>query len=124
MTTRASHKRRGAKFETDLMKVLRTNGFDVDRLAKVGRFDEGDLVVRNFPLEGHHVILELKAPGADGKTNLTGWKDEARIEAARYAKARGLDPEKVLGYVVVKAFRKGVEDAHWVSSISREFGIK
>ena len=44
MTTRKSHKARGATFETDLRNYFRTNGYNAERLARTGARDEGDIV--------------------------------------------------------------------------------
>ena len=46
MTTRKSHKQRGATFETELRDYFRRNGYDAERLARTGAKDEGDIVVR------------------------------------------------------------------------------
>lgn len=118
MTTPQSHKRRGKSFETDLVKWLRERGYKAERLALAGSKDEGDVVVIN---DDFFVVLEAKAPGQDGKTNLSGWIKEAEVEASNYAKARGIPAEKVHYLVVIKARGKGIEDAYVVSKLGIEF---
>jgi hypothetical protein len=60
LTTRKSHKARGANFETDLRDYFRRIGFDSERLARTGARDEGDVVVRQNFL-GRIGIIEAKA---------------------------------------------------------------
>ncbi len=49
--------RKGAQFETDVMRWLRTAGALCERLVKAGKNDEGDLVAI---IAGKQYILELK----------------------------------------------------------------
>lgn len=118
MTTRQSHKRRGKTFETDILKWLRDRGYKAERLALAGAKDEGDVVVIN---DDFYVVLEAKAPGQDGKTNLAGWIKEAEVEATNYAKARNIPADKVHYLVVIKARGKGIEEAYTVSKLGIEF---
>ncbi len=76
MTTRKSHKARGATFETDLRDYFRRIGLDSERLARTGARDEGDVVVRKDFL-GHIGVIEAKAPGQSGRIDLSGWTKEA-----------------------------------------------
>jgi len=74
MTTRKSHKARGATFETDLRDYFRRIGLDSERLARRGSKDEGDVVVRENFL-GHIGIIEAKAPvNQVALTSLVGLK--------------------------------------------------
>ena len=76
--------RKGAQFETDVMRWLRSAGALCERLVKAGKNDEGDLVAI---VGGKQYILELK----NRKTiSLPEFWREAEIEAENYAKARGL----------------------------------
>ena len=100
------NKVKGATFETDVVKWLRKMGVTADRLTKSGSKDQGDVMAI---IAGQTYILELKNRQA---LNLpTFWK-EAQIEAANYAKARGLEVTP-LAYVIVKRRNAGIEQA-WV----------
>lgn len=113
MTTRKSHKARGATFETDIKDYARSQGYDAERLARTGAKDEGDVVIRADFL-GSIGIIEAKAPGSTGKIDLSGWTREAQLEATHYAEARGLDRDAVLAAVVIKARGKSIADAYLV----------
>ena len=89
--------RKGAQFETDVMKFLRgIPGFIAERLVKAGAKDEGDLVCMVL---GKTYILELKNRKS---ISLPEFWAEAEVEARNYAKARGLEqtpPAYVIGFV-------------------------
>ena len=121
MTTRKSHKARGATFETDIKDWFRTNGYDSERLARTGAKDEGDVVVRANFLNRIGVI-EAKAPGAGNKIDLSGWTKEAQLEATHYAEARGIKREEILAAVVIKARGKSISDAYLVLRLGDVFG--
>ena len=121
MTTRKSHKARGANFETQLRDYFRGNGYDAERLARAGKLDEGDIVVRKDFL-GSIGIIEAKAPGASNRIDLSGWIKESQVEAANYAEARGLDEGTVLPAVVVKARGKALADSYLVFRLGDIFG--
>lgn len=121
MTTRKSHKARGATFESDIRDWFRSRGFDAERLARVGARDEGDVVVKTNFL-GSIGILECKAPGASNAINLSGWQKESQVEATHYAEARGIDREAVLPAVVIKARGKSIDDAYLVLRLGDVFG--
>jgi hypothetical protein len=121
MTTRKSHKARGATFETDIKDWFRASGYDSDRLARTGAKDEGDVVVRSDFL-GSIGIIEAKAPGQSGRIDLSGWTKEAQIEATHYAEARGLKREEILAAVVIKARGKSISDAYLVLRLGDVFG--
>jgi hypothetical protein len=98
--------RKGAQFETDVMRWLRGAGAWCERLVKAGKNDEGDLVAI---VGGKQYILELK----NRKTiSLPEFWREAEVEAENYAKARGLT-EVPLHYVILKRRNAGIEKA-WV----------
>ena len=103
MTTRKSHKARGATFETDIKDYFRGLGYDAERLARRGSKDEGDVVVRADFINASIGILECKAPGAGNAIDLSGWTKEAQTEAANYSEARALEKELGLPAVVIKA---------------------
>ena len=121
MTTRKSHKARGATFETDIKDYFRGLGYDAERLARRGSKDEGDVVVRSDFIGATIGILECKAPGAGNAINLSGWQAESRIEAANYAEARNIDISDVLPAVVIKARGKAIADAYLVLRLGDVF---
>ena len=99
-------KRKGATFETGVVKWLRSKKLLAERLTKAGAKDEGDIVVF---ANGKYHVLELKAT----KTlKLPEFWAEATIEAKHFAEARGLEhiPES---YVIIKRRMAGIEKA-WV----------
>jgi glycine cleavage system aminomethyltransferase T len=121
MTTRKSHKARGATFESDIRDWFRANGYDAERLARTGARDEGDVVVRSDFL-GSIGIIECKAPGAGNKVDLSGWSKEAQVEAQHYADARELAREKIIAALVIKARGKSIADAYLVLRLGDVFG--
>ena len=121
MTTRKSHKVRGATFETDIKDWFRANGYDAERLARTGAKDEGDVVVRADFL-GNIGVIEAKAPGESGRIDLSGWTKEAQTEATHYSQARGLDRESILSAVLIKARGKSIEDSYLVLRLGDVFG--
>lgn len=121
MTTRKSHKARGANFETDIKDWFRANGYDSERLARTGAKDEGDVVVRSDFL-GSIGVIECKAPGAGNAIDLSGWTKEAQLEAKHYAEARDLDPEATLAAVIIKARGKSISDSYLVLRLGDVFG--
>ncbi len=98
--------RKGAQFETDVMRWLREHEAVAERLTKAGAKDEGDLYVF---LQGKTYVLELKNRK---KLDLPAFWDEAQVEAKNYAKARGL-PSVPSAFVVVKRRQHGIEKS-WV----------
>lgn len=122
MTTRKSHKARGATYETDIKDYFRGLGYDAERLARRGSKDEGDVVVRSDFIGATIGILECKAPGAGNAINLSGWQAESRVEAANYAEARNIDISDVLPAVVIKARGKAIADSYLVLRLGDVFG--
>ena len=99
-------KRKGATFETSVVKWLRSKNILAERLTKAGSKDEGDIViiVNNEP-----IVLELKATK---KLELPRFWEEATIESSNYAAARNL-PDIPRRYVIVKRRMAGIDKA-WV----------
>jgi len=120
MTTRKSHKARGATFETDIRDWFRSRGYDAERLARAGAKDEGDVVVKSDFL-GSIGIIECKAPGAGNSIDLSGWQKESQVEATHYAEARSLDRNAVLPAVIIKARGKALSDAYLVFRLGDVF---
>ncbi len=98
--------RKGALFETDVMRWLRSVGAIAERLTKAGSKDEGDIVCI---VAGKTYILELKNRKS---ISLPAFWDEAITEADNYAKARGLE-QTPPAYVIIKRRNAGIEKA-WV----------
>lgn len=98
--------RKGALYETSVMKWLRSVGVIAERLTKTGAKDEGDLIA---VIAGKTFVLELK-----NRTDYSlpqFWR-EAQVEAENYAKARGLDVTPP-AYIVMKRRNAGIEQS-WV----------
>jgi len=102
----AYNKRKGATFETSVLKWLRSIGFTAERLSRAGSKDEGDIVVI---VSGKNYILELKATK---KLDLPGFWEEATVEAENYAKARNMEASPPR-FVIVKRRKAGIDKA-WV----------
>lgn len=100
------NKAKGSKFETDVMKYIRSLGHFAERLAKAGANDEGDIVTI---IDGKRFILECKNRK---KIDLPAFWSEAKKEAENYAKTRGLI-QKPQAFVIVKRRNASIEDA-WV----------
>ena len=121
MTTRKSHKARGARFETEIRDWFRENKYEAERLARAGSKDEGDVAIRSDFL-GRIGIIEAKAPGESGRIDLSGWSKEAQTEAGNYSEARQIPRDSVLAAVVVKARGKSIEDSYLVLRLGDVFG--
>ena len=121
MTTRKSHKARGATYETDIRDWFRANGYDSERLARTGAKDEGDVVIRSDFL-GSIGVIECKAPGAGNAIDLSGWTREAQVEAKNYAASRELAESAVLAAVLIKARGKSIADSYLVLRLGDVFG--
>jgi len=98
--------RKGALFETDVMRWLRSVGAIAERMTKAGSKDEGDIVA---VVAGKTYILELKNRKS---ISLPEFWEEATTEANNYAKARGLE-QTPPAYVIIKRRNAGIEKA-WV----------
>ena len=106
------NKQKGSKFESDVMRYLRSLGHFAERLAKAGANDEGDIVTI---IAGQTYILECKNRKS---MSLPQFWAEAQTEAASYAKARGL-PVIPPAFVIVKRRNASIEDAWVVQSLSQ-----
>ena len=106
---------KGSKFETDVMKYLRKLGHFAERLAKAGANDEGDIVTI---IAGQTYILECKNRKS---LDLPQFWAEAQVEAANYAKARGLVVEPP-AFVIVKRRRGSIEDAWVIQTLEKWVG--
>jgi Holliday junction resolvase len=102
----AKNKAKGSLFETGILKWLRSKGLNAERLRLAGKDDEGDIVCM---VAGQPYVFELKATV---KMDLPQFWREATVEAANYAKARGLDVVPP-AYVIIKRRMAGL-DQSWV----------
>lgn len=105
----------GRQFETDAMKWLREQGFDVERLRLTGTEDEGDLLIRGFqsPVADRLVIETKREKGF----RLGPWVKEAQVESLNYRMHRGLSHYP--GFVVVHHARgKGISGAYVTTTLS------
>lgn len=105
----AANKRRGAAYELDLLKGLRNEGFDAERLRLSGRLDEGDLILKTSGLPW---IIEAKNAK---QMDLSGWCREAEVEARNYAAARGIPPAHFA--VFIKKRNAGLFEGYAVTPI-------
>jgi hypothetical protein len=108
---------KGSKFERDVVDYLRKAGFDVERLARKGKDDEGDVVVK----DGAVHVLELKAEKA---IDLSGYLREAKVEAENYAKHRNLPAASINKAAVIKRRNHGIAQAYVVMTLADYFNIK
>jgi len=106
------NKAKGSKFETDVMKWLRSMGVLAERLTKAGSKDEGDMVA---VIAGETYILELKNRAT---LSLPEFWREAQVEALNYSNARGLG-EVPLHYVVVKRRNASIDQAWVIESLEQ-----
>lgn len=112
----------GTRFETEVLHYLRDNGVAVERLAKAGAKDEGDLVIRDT--DGGIVIVECKARRS--KTNplsLGSWLAEAQREAEQYGEARG-SGVRAKPVLIAKRSGKNVREAFVVMSLKDFIGAE
>ena len=103
-----------AKWETDLLKNLREEGFEVERLRLAGREDEGDLVVLAPLPSGRRLILEAKA----GALHPAQFVEEAITGARHYEEHRGLGEGRAQGIVVAKQRGKSWREAYVLTTLS------
>lgn len=111
-------RRKGSGWETDLLKGLRSEGFEVERLTKAGKDDEGDLVVTD---EWGKVIVEAKN---EAKIDLPSYIREAMVEADNYVSKRALSRQEVTAVAIVKARGRGWKDAYVVTSVREFFDLE
>ena len=101
------NKKKGAEFESAIVKLLRKLGHTADRIRLGGQgFDQGDIVA---VIAGKTYVIEAKNVK---RIDLPTFWDEASIEAKNYAKARNLE-QVPPAYVIVKRRNASIEKA-WV----------
>jgi len=112
----AAGKRKGSQFECDLLRYFReTVSLPAERLHLAGQKDEGDLAVQDIGLT---YLIEAKA---EARMTFASYVKEARIEAAHYAFARGIDPERVFPLAVVKRAGLPIGESYVVSTLTDFF---
>lgn len=102
----AKNRRDGAQFESDVRNYIRSRGLEAEGLRKAGRYDEGDVSIRDKV--GFVSVAELKA----GK-NLSvrrWWEEEAVPEAAHFSNKRSL-PEPPHPALILKSHNKPISKA-------------
>lgn len=104
--------RKGAAFELDVLKWLRSKGALAERLRLSGSQDEGDLVAI---VAGKTYIFELKNRKS---ISLPQFWQEAVAEAKNYAKARALAYTPP-AYVIIKRRNHPIEKAFVVSDLEQ-----
>jgi hypothetical protein len=107
MTMSNTSAARGSAWERASLKHARDEkGLDAERLRLTGKEDEGDIVIR---IGEQRFIQENKAVA---RLNLSGWVDEAEVEAKNFAAHRpNINPDNVFGAVVLKRRNHGVGKA-------------
>lgn len=105
--SRASAKKAGTAFETELAGYLTENlGMSVRRLPKSGAKDLGDLT--GVTLRGRDVVIEAKNPGAESTWAVSGWWAETEAETVNAAAE--------VGILVIRRARRPVSEAWCVVS--------
>lgn len=79
-------KRLGTSFETALLKHLRAEHYNAERLSLSGAQDEGDLLLDD---SHHRRRFVLEAKNTKGFTP-ADWVRQAKVEAQNYATHRGV----------------------------------
>lgn len=97
-------KAKGSRWEKDVVQHVRDGGQKAERLVTAGALDEGDIAL---PVGDTTFVLEAKD---ERKWDLSGYVDEAVLEAQNYSKARGGVP--VYPAAVVKRPRRGAGQAY------------
>lgn len=110
----AKNRRDGAQFESDVRDYTRTRGLEAEGLRKAGKYDEGDVSIRDKV--GIVAVAELKA----GKNiSLRKWWDEEAVpEAKNFADKRSL-PDPPMPALIMKSHNKPTKDALVVISLER-----
>lgn len=111
------NKRRGAEWEIELVKGLREEGKDAERLRLNGKDDEGDIVIRED--DGVYLVIEAKSGAFQPGPFIT----EAEVERAAFARNRGLDDSMVDSVVIVKRRGQGWKKAFVLTTVEDYFGL-
>lgn len=109
-----SNKARGATFETDLVKYLRSKGFDATRQSRTGKRDEGDV---SIDFADGSIVIEAKNVQ---RINLPDFLRQAAVEAQHFAENRGwpVDGDRTATpIVVVKRRNANIGEAYVVMTL-------
>lgn len=106
-----ANKRKGAKFEIDLLNYLRKEGFEAERLRLTGKLDEGDIILDGI---NGSFVLEAKATKV---VDLAGFVTQAELERNNYVKRRGLDIAQYGFAAVIKRRMKGIDKSYVVTPL-------
>lgn len=101
----------GSEWETRLLVFLRGFFSTVERLRLTGARDEGDVW---FEHKGHRFVIEAKA---ERSISLSAYVNEAKVEAANYAKARRWPIELVHPVAIIKRRNHSVSKAYVVMEL-------
>ena len=105
-----ANKRKGSKWETDLVTYLRGKGLKASRLARTGRNDEGDVEV-----DFGDTVFVMEAKNAQ-RLDLAGWSKEAEVEAVNWVKHRD-SKYRAIPVVVVKRRNSSTSKAYVVMEL-------
>lgn len=106
----------GREWEVRLLRWFRRIGLKAERLRLTGKNDEGDLALTDD--DGFVYVVEAKA---EKSMDLSGYVNEARVEAANYEKARGLPAGSVMPIAIVKRRNQPIERAYVVTELGEFF---
>lgn len=116
MGSPAANRRRGARWEVDLVKGLRSLGLDAERLHLNGSKDEGDIAVRHG---GRYYVIEAK----NAALKPTEFINQSTVEALHFAKNRDLPPAQVHPVVFVKRRQRGFQQGFAILTIEEYLRI-
>ncbi len=114
----SASKAKGTAFETALVRYLRENGWEADRLTLSGTDDEGDICVREDG--GFYSIIEAKATRALTPAQFV---KEALAERDNYCRRRHIDPIRVMPIVIWKSPGQSIADALCIIPLREMFGV-
>lgn len=109
-------RRKGTEWEHRLVRYFRDLGLKAEALRQAGKNDEGDIAVIDD--DGFVYLVEAKAEKA---IDLSGYVNQAKVEAANYERARGLPPGFAFPIVIVKRRNHQVERAYVVTELGEFF---
>lgn len=105
----------GRRYQRDVMKWLREQGYDAENLVLTGAEDEGDILVRHPRIGGNLIRFVIEAKREKG-FHLADWVKQAKVEADNYAKHRELLTPP--GFLVVHAARgKGIAQSYVTTTL-------
>lgn len=109
--------RKGSKFETDIVNYLRSLGLNAERLPRTGAKDQGD----GFEVFGDGRLYTMWEAKARARMDLPRYLRELAVEKAEFTRARGLDPWRVSGVVIVKRRMAHIGQSYVVQTVDDYF---